>query len=440
VTELALFGGPPVRRAPFPRERSIGVDERAAVLAVLESDVLSRFLGEPGEAFLGGTEVRALEEAFARAFEAPHAVSTNSATTALQTALAAVGIEPGDEVIVSPYTMSASAATIVAVSAIPVFADIHPNTYCLDPASVRERLTPQTRGIMAVDIFGQPAHWDALNAMAREHGLAVVEDAAQAAGATYRGRPAGTLGDAGVLSLNYHKIIHSGEGGIILTSDPRVARRAQLIRNHGEAVLDTASVPEIAGIVGSNFRMTEIEAAIARTQLAKLPARFAHRSSLCIYLAERLRGLPGVFPPTLDEGATSTFYGFAVRLDPLALGVRRSTFVTALAAEGIPFGEGYVRPLYLQPMYQQRIAHGTKGHPWTSGHYAGTVGYEPGICPVAERMHFAELIVGDFGTFPQTTDDMDDVVEGFEKVIGGLYLLRGYERNETATAHADRRA
>lgn len=440
MSDLALLGGAPVRRTPFPKDPTIGPQERDAGLAVLERGVLSQFLGEDSPDFYGGPQIRAVEEEFARAFAVPYAVTTNSATTALQTTLAAVGVEPGDEVIVSPFTMSASAATIVAISAIPVFADINPQTYCLDPLSVRRRITPQTKGIMAVDIFGQPAHWDELHAIAREHDLVIVEDAAQAAGATYRGRPAGTLGDAGVLSLNYHKIIQAGEGGIILTSDRRIATRAQLIRNHGEAVVERFDPSDIGGIVGSNFRMTEIGAAIARVQLTRLPARFERRASLCAHLAERLGGLPGVLPPLLDEGATSTYYVFAVRLDVATLGVSRATIVRALAAEGIPFSEGYVRPLYLQPMYQRRIAYGTKGHPWTSGQYAGTVSYEPGLCPVAERLHFRELILGDFGASPQTSTDMDDVARAFQKVIDALPLLRVHEQAEPTATHADRRA
>ncbi len=280
MSELALLGGTPVSGTAFPRDTSIGEAERTAAMAVLERGVLSQFLGEGGPDFYGGPEVRALEAEFAAAFGAEFAVSTNSATTALQTALAAAGIEPGDEVIVSPFTMSATAATIVLQNAVPVFADIHPATYCLDPASVRARLTKHTRAIMCVDIFGQPAHWDALREIAREHDLKLLEDAAQAAGASYRGRRAGTLGDAGVLSLNYHKIIHSGEGGVLLTDDPLIATRAQLTRNHGELVADKVALPDIVNTVGSNYRMTELEASIGRAQLRRLPSLFERRARL----------------------------------------------------------------------------------------------------------------------------------------------------------------
>ena len=183
MSTLALHGGTPVLPHGLPKNATIGPEERAAVLRVLDRGTLSQFLGEAHEDFFGGPEIRGIEADFAEHFGVPYAVSTNSATTALQTAVAACRLGPGDEVIVSPFTMSATAATIVAQNAIPVFADIDPRTYCLDPLSVRSRVTPQTRAIMAVDIFGQPAHWDELRAIAREHGLALIEDAAQSVGA-----------------------------------------------------------------------------------------------------------------------------------------------------------------------------------------------------------------------------------------------------------------
>ncbi len=429
MSKLALLGGSPIRTQPLPRARSVGPEERAAALRVLDSGVLSQFLGEPHPDFFGGPEVRALEEEFAAAFGVPHGVSTNSATTALETAVAACGIGPGDEVIVTPYTMSASATAILKQSAIPVFADIHPRTYCLDPRSVRERITPQTRAIMAVDIFGQPAHWDELRAIAREHGLKIIEDAAQAAGATYRGARAGTLGDIGVLSLNYHKIIHSGEGGILLMRDQDLCRRSQLIRNHGEVVTEAFGIEDISGIVGTNIRMPELSAAVGREQLKKLPTLYERRSRLGDLLTTKLSGLEGVEPPVLDEGATSTYYGYPIRLDPTTLRVGRATFARALAAEGVPVGEGYVLPIYLQPLYQRRIAFGRDGHPWTCGHYKGTVSYERGLCPVAERMKFRELVIADIGAPPQTEEDIADVARAFEKIVEEQDALCGWERS-----------
>ena len=217
TARLAIAGGSPVRSRPFPPQNTVGEEERRAVLEVLDSGVLSQFLGEWSDDFLGGPRVKTCEQAFAERFGAKHAVSVNSATTGLQVAVAAARIEPGDEVIVSPYTMSASAAAVVLHDAIPVFADVEDSTYGLDPAAVRAAITPRTRAVLSTHLFGHPARMDELLEIGRDHQLAIVEDAAQSIGATWHGSETGTLGTVGVLSLNYHKIIHSGEGGMVLT-------------------------------------------------------------------------------------------------------------------------------------------------------------------------------------------------------------------------------
>lgn len=434
MNELALLGGPPIRTKPFLSQNTIGPEEKAAVMEVLDSGVLSKFLGEPDPDFYGGLQIQRTEQAYADYFGARFAVTTNSATTALHAAVAACGLGPGDEVIVPPFTMTASATAILMQNAVPVFADIHPQTFCLDPEAVRYAITPRTRAIMMVDLFGQPAHWDEIWTLAREYNLRVIEDAAQAANARYRGRLAGTLGDVSVLSLNYHKVIHCGEGGVILTSDPELAERARLVRNHGEAVVGEFGLSNIANTFGSNYRMTEIEAAIARCQLERLPELFVHRERLATYLSRRLRDMPSITVPHIESNVTSAYYMYAVKLHP-ELGVSRCTFVRALNAEGIPFGGGYVRPLYLQPMYQQRSAY-NRGCPWTCGHYQGSVSYAPGTCPVAERMHDRELIVAMICHPPQTEEDMDDIARAFDKVLSHLSILRS-EEAEGAHAAAD---
>jgi dTDP-4-amino-4,6-dideoxygalactose transaminase len=417
VSDLAIHGGTPVRTAPFPERNVIGEEEKRAVMEVLESGNLSQFLGEWHEDFMGGPRVRAAEAAFAERLGVRHAISVNSATTGLEVALAAAGVEPGDEVIVSPYTMSASAATILMRNAIPVFADVEDVTFGLDPEAVEAAVTPRTKAIMVVHIFGHPARMDGLRAVADRYGLAIVEDAAQSIGATWRGRNTGTLGTAGVLSLNYHKIIHSGEGGFVLTDDDDVALIAQLSRNHGEVVAEAAGAADLPNVLGSNYRMPEMEAAIAFEQLRKLDGLLEQRRAHAARLTERLRGLPGLIAPTIDERATHSWYVYPVRLDVAALGVPRAAVARALAAEGVPAGEGYVRPLYLQSTYQRRRAHGTRGCPWTCGHWTGEVSYDAGICPVTERLHFEELLLLDVTRDPLTERDIDDVGDAFEKVL-----------------------
>jgi perosamine synthetase len=195
-------------------------------------------------------------------------------------ALGSVGIEPGDEVICSSYTMSASASCCFFYGAIPVFADIDPQNYCIDPKSFEKLITPRTKAIIVVHLFGGPADMDAILAIAKKHGIKVIEDAAQAPGVKYKGKPVGCLGDIGGYSLNYHKHIHTGEGGMLATNDPEIAKIARAIRNHGENTIETESPENFVNYVGGNFRLTELQAAIGIEQLKKLDKYVAMRQSL----------------------------------------------------------------------------------------------------------------------------------------------------------------
>ena len=280
MSPLALLGGAPVRREPFPAYNTIGREEIEAVTKVLESGNLSQYLGAWHDDFYGGPEVRAFESEWAAAFKAKHAVSVNSATSGLYAAAGAAGVGPGDEVIVSPYTMMASATAALVFNAVPVFADVDPQTFCLTADSIRARLSERTRAIIVVHIFGGPADMDPIMALARERNLTVIEDCAQVPFAAYKGRPVGTFGHMGVFSLNYHKHIHTGEGGLVVTNDDRLAERVALIRNHGDAVVGKKGHDDILNIVGFNFRLGEMEAAVGRCQLAKGPDLVARRRAL----------------------------------------------------------------------------------------------------------------------------------------------------------------
>ena len=425
--KLAIHGGPPVRSAPFPPTQTIGSEERRAVLAVLDSGQLSGFLGTWSDEFGGGPSVRRCESSFAQRFGVAHAVAVNSATTGLETALAAVGVQPGDEVIVSPYTMSASAACVVSRNAIPVFADVEPDTFGLDPRSVEERITSRTSAIVVVHLFGHPARLDELLELAKRHSLAVVEDAAQSIGAEWRGRLTGTIGAAGVMSLNRHKIVQCGEGGVVLTDDPATARIARMVRNHGETVVDEEGGDPF-NTLGTNYRMTEIDAAVAVAQLGRLDRELEVRRALATRLSDRLREYDQLITPVTADGCTHSFYRYAIRLVPEALdGVGRDVLVRALRAEGIPIEVGYVKPLYLQPLYQTRNGRGLNGCPWTCGHWTGQVSYEPGICPTVERLHEWEVILLDVCRSPLQEADIDAVADAFEKVLGQLDQLVGLQ-------------
>jgi perosamine synthetase len=425
VSELAINGGAPVRTNPFPAHNFIGQEEKDRVMQVLDSGILSQYLGAPHPDFDGGPLVNELEDAWAEAFDAEHAVAVNSATSGIVAALGALGLSPGDEVITSPYTMSASATAAFAYHAVPVFADIQDDIFNIDPKSIEERITPRTKAIVAVHLFGHSADMDPIMELARKHDIKVVEDAAQAPGATYKGRPVGTLGDIGVFSLNFHKHIHAGEGGLVTTNDDELALRVQLIRNHGENVVGHTPIENISNTFGFNWRLPEMSAAVAVEQLKRLPDLLERRIHTAEYLAARLAGIPAISPPTVYDDCRHVYYAQPFKFDEAVAGVTRARYIDAVLAElpsspereNVPLMGYPSKPLYLSnPMYQQKIAIGQNGAPFRGPGYESDVDYSEGICPVTERLFNGELFTNEYFRPPTTEADMDDVFNAFEKV------------------------
>jgi len=425
MSQLAINGGTPVRTKKFPAYRVIGEEEKREVMRVMDSGILSRYLGCWHQDFYGGPEVQAFEKEWGEYFGVKHAIAVNSCTSGLQCAVGAIGVDPGDEIIVTPYSMSCSATVPLWYGCIPVFADIEKEYFCLDPKSIEEKITPRTKAIIVVDLFGQPYDADVINAIAKKHGLKVIEDCAQAPLAKYKGRFAGTLGDIGVHSLNYHKHIHTGEGGMVLTNNDELAEKIRLIRNHAEAVVEEKETKDLVNMVGYNFRLTELQAAIGRAQLKKLESLVKARVANCEYLASKLSGLPGIKSAKVRLGSSHVYYQQVFLFDEKVVGVSRNKFIDAVKEElpatelreleGQQIGAGYVKPLYLMPLFQKRIAFGKNNYPFNLIEN-NSISYDKGICPVVEKLHEKELFTHEFMRPPATKEDLDDVVLAFKKV------------------------
>ena len=380
---LAIRGGPKVRDKPYPPWPVLGDDDIAAAAGILRSGRLTQ---------LTGGAVAAFEEAFAQWHGCKHCVATSSGTAAIHTALAALDIGPGDEVIVPAHTFIASATPVLHQRARPVFADVDERTYCISPESAAERITANTKAIITVHLNGHPADMDGLLALAEPRGIAVIEDAAQAHGALYKGRRAGTIGRLGCFSFWEDKIITTGgEGGCVITDDGALAERMRRIRHHGEGAVEGERQYYHVEL-GYNYRLSSLHAATGLVQLRRLDEYLAMRRRNSAYLTERLGELDMIEPPFVADYAVHSYYKYIGRLRP-ETGLDISRFVQAVAAEGVPISRRYPTPLHEQPVFRD-------------------VNAAP--CPTAERL------AGELFTLlvhpTVETADLDDVLEAIRKV------------------------
>lgn len=429
MSKLALLGGTPVISAPFKPYASIGAKEKAAVNEVMDSGIISGFYGSWNDKFWGGAKVQAFEAAWAKKFKVKHAISVNSNTSGLYAAMAAIGISPGDEVIVSPYTMSATAMAPIGYGAVPVFADIEPETYGLDPDSVRAAISPRTKAILVTNIFGHAARLQELKAIADEYGLYLVEDNAQAPlGTDESGAYCGTIGHIGVFSLNYHKHIHTGEGGMCTTNDDALAQRIAMVRNHAEAVAAPSGIENLVNMFGHNMRLTELCAAIGLVQLDDVEEHVARREKIAQALSGAVADIEGIDAPATRKGCRHVYYVWAGQVDQEKLGVSRATFCKALAAEGLPHFEGYLMPLYMLPIFQKRIAMGRDGFPFNQS----DVKYEKGMCPVVEDMKHHRLIGFEPCAYDLSAEDSQRIKDAFAKVYENINDLKQHEYQEAS--------
>jgi perosamine synthetase len=388
---LAIDGGTPVRKTLLPYGRQeIDDADVAAVTEVLRGDWLTT-----------GPKVAEFERALAAVAGTADAVAVSSGTAAVHAAMFALGIGPGDEVIVPPMTFAATANAVVYQGATPVFADVDPATLLVDPDAVAACVTARTKAVAAVDYAGQPCDYDRLERIAQRHGLRLVDDACHAIGGSYRSRPVGALAAMSALSFHPVKHVTTGEGGAVTTDDAELARRLRLFRNHGisgdfrQRAAQDSWVYEMIEL-GYNYRLSDLQCALGITQLAKLPRSIARRRAIAGRYTAALADLPGIKPLAVRGDVAHAYHLYVVQIEPARLRVDRGTIFRALRAEGIGVNVHYI-PVHLHPYYRRRF------------------GTAPGLCPVAEAAY--ERILS-LPMFPSMTDrDVADVIEAIHKIL-----------------------
>lgn len=392
MQSLALYGGEPTRKVRLGYGHQY-IDEAdiQAVVDTLKSDFLTC-----------GPKVEKLEQKLCALTGAPYCTAVSNGTAALHVACLAAGIGPGDEVITTPITFAASANAILYCGGTPVFADINPETYEIDPASVEAHITEKTKAVIAVDFTGAPCNYDALRAICRKHHLLLIEDAAHSIGTRYQGTPVGSIADLTTFSFHPVKTITAGEGGAVMSRDPNLARRVLMFARHG-ITRDPDLLQEQGNsnwyyeqqMLGYNYRMTDIQCALALSQLDKIDYFTARRRELVQRYDDVLAELPEVHIQKEYEGADTVRHLYILRLDLDRLSCGRREFYDAMQAENIGVNVHYI-PVYWFPYYQ-------------------SLGYRKGLCPNAEAYYESSMTLPLF--YGMTDQDQEDVICAVKKVL-----------------------
>jgi dTDP-4-amino-4,6-dideoxygalactose transaminase len=362
-----------------------------------------------GQWFLAD-RIAEVERAFPDFHQARHGCAVSSGTAALQVALEAAGVGVGDEVIIPSYTFVATAAAVALVGAIPVFVDVDADTYCIDVAAVEAAVTEQTRVVIAVHLAGQPADLDALTTLCKAHGLRLIEDAAQAHCAEWKGRRVGAIGDLGTFSFQASKNLNAGEGGFVLSDDDALADAAWSIHNCGRS---RSGEWYEHPLIGGNYRMTEFQAALLLSQMRNLEPQAETRSKNAASLTQHLADIEGITPLHVDKRVTRHAYHlYVLRYDGAAFaGASRERFLEALAAEGIPGAAGY-RPLYQEPAFQARF----RDYPLHSPAFGGRPDYDQVHCPVTERICADEAVWLTQNLLLGSEEDIAQIAQAIRKI------------------------
>jgi len=401
---LAINGGSKVKTTPFGTGKRFGFEEVAELVEALNQNTLFYHFGSKVKQFLHD---------FNDIYGVRYSVATSSGTASIHVALGAAGISVGDEVITSPITDQGTLVGILYQNAIPVFADLDPHTYNMDPASIEARITPRTKAIVVVHLAGNAADMDAIMAIARRHHLKVIEDCAQSYLTRYKGKLVGTIGDYGCFSTNDFKHISTGDGGIVTVNS---GEEADYHITHAFADKNYqrfgSSVQRDLHLLAPNYRMTELQGAVGIAQLKKLEHICGKRQRYGDQITAGIGHLPGVQVHKVEQGIDCTYWFYMFRLELDQLTCTRAEFCKALEAEGVPNMEGYIPDVvYMQPLFQNRTAYPGSNFPFD----LTEISYERGLCPNAENIlqTAVRLQVNEFFT----EQDIEDMIAGIAKVI-----------------------
>lgn len=419
ISKLAIDGGNPVRTTPFPSSlhgiQEVGQEELAALTKVIEQKKIFRFLMSDEESY-----VSRLEAAYREFTGANYALAVTGGSTALVCALVGLGIGTGDEVIVPGYTYIATAAAVLTVGAIPIIAEVD-DTLTLDPVDFEKKITPLTKAVIPVHMRGLPSQMDEITAIAKKHGIKVLEDVAQANGGMYKGRALGSIGDAGVFSFQHYKVITSGEGGMVVTNSEEVYTRAAF--RHDSAMLFwRPGESAVRPMAGDNARMCELRGAVGWVQFGRMQEILGHTRAQKARIVAALSSLPGiqvqrVADPEGDCGIAVIFY--------LPTADEAKRFANALRAEGVPTATIYDKGVPDRHIYSNwdyvlnKWSADHTGYPWNAKYYQGQVEYSEDMCP--NTLDYLGRAVS-FGLSQRFTEkDVDDIIEAVTKVAHAYY-------------------
>lgn len=404
--QIALHGGTPIRTKPWPKWPIFTKEDKEAVCAVLDDGRMTS---------ITGPKVKEFEDKFAAKFGVKYALATGNGVLALHMALTALGVGPGDEVIVPAHTFIGTSIPVVMANAVPVFVDINIETFNIDVSKIEAAITPRTKAIIPVHLNGLPAEMDEVMRIAKKYSLKVLEDTCQGHGAYYKGRLAGTFGDAACFSFFEDKVLTTGEGGMMITNDEAVYEKARSVRSYGEPVSRNIGDRKYEHTeLGFNYRMGSLNAALGINQIVRMDEMVQKRNKNAAWLRERLAKIPGIIPPKEFDYCRNAYYKFVCRINPTIIKINLESFIEAVKAEGIPSTPRYPKPLPLQEVYRNLHGYGNTHCPFDCEKYGVKVDYSKGSWPMAERVGREAFVLLVHPSIEE--EDLEDAAAAVKKV------------------------